>query len=392
MIRLTAAALLAGPTRTRIRNPSLCDDAMSGLRIAQALGASVELSEAEVVIEGGLRPAERVLDCGESGLCLRMFTAVAALCPTELTLTGRTPLLGRPTTAVAAPIRALGAACRTENGHPPVTVCGPLRGGAAVVDGALSSQFLSGLLLALPTVERDSTLTVQNLASRPYVDLTLKLLAEFGVRIDREGEDRFLIPGGQRPTIGSHRVEGDWSAAACLLVLGAIGGRIRVTGLDPESTQADRRVLGVLADAGARVRVLEEGAEVERGDLRAFEFDATDAPDLVPPLAALACCCEGTSVFTGVGRLKYKESSRAETVAREFSRLGVHIEVREDRLAIRGGPISGGSVRSHGDHRIAMALSAAAVAAQGPVAIEGVEHVAKSYPRFLDDLAAVRNG
>ena len=392
MIRVTAAALLAGNVRTRILNASLCDDALAGLRVARALGASVEISPAEVTIEGGLHPVERVLDCGESGLCLRMFTAIAALCPGEFTLTGRARLLGRPTTAVAGPMRALGARCRTRNGHPPITVHGPLRGGAATVDGAVTSQFLSGLLMALPCADGDSRLVARNLASRPYVELTLTLLRRFGVRIDREDEDRFIIPGGQLPRIGDHHVEGDWSAAACLLVLGAIGGRIRVIGLDPESTQADRQVLDILAAAGARVSRLAEGAEVEHDRLRAFEFDATDAPDLVPPLAALACYCEGTSVFTGVGRLKYKESSRAEIVAREFSGLGVRIDARDDTLAIRGGPIQGGSARSHGDHRIAMALAAAAVAARGPVAIDGVEHVAKSYPRFLEDLAAVRNG
>jgi len=392
MIRVTAAALLAGSVRTRILNPSLCDDALSGLRVARALGASVEVSPAEVTIEGGLNPIERVLDCGESGLCLRMFTAVGALCPGELTLTGRPRLLGRPTTAVASPIRALGARCRTQNGHPPITVDGPLRGGAATVDGALSSQFLSGLLLALPCADEDSRLVACNLTSRPYVELTLTLLRRFGVRIDREDEDRFIIPGGQLPKIGDHRVEGDWSAAACLLVLGALGGRIRVTGLDPNSAQADRQVLDILTAAGARVSRLPEGAEVEHGVLRAFEFDATDAPDLVPPLAALACHCEGTSVFTGVGRLKYKESSRAETVAREFSGLGVRIDAGEDTLAIRGGPIQGGTARSHGDHRIAMALATAAVAARGPVTVDGLEHVAKSYPRFFEDLASVRNG
>lgn len=390
MIRVTAAALLADGTRTRISNPSLCDDARSGLRVAEALGATVEIADGAVTVEGGLRPARRRLDCGESGLCLRMFLAVAALCDDELTLTGRGPLLRRPTTAVEGPLLALGATCRTSDERPPVSVRGPLRGGEAVVDGSLSSQFLSGLLLALPCVEQDSRLVAKSLASRPYVDLTLTLLHRFGVHIEREGDDRFLIPGGQQPFVGDFSVEGDWSAAASLLVLGAVGGRIRVTGLDPDSAQADRRVLDVLEAAGAQVTRLAGGAEVEHNSLRAFRFDATDAPDLVPPLAALACHCEGTSVLTGVRRLRYKESSRAEIVARELARLGVRIDAGDDTLVIRGGPVRGGSARSHGDHRIAMALAAASVAARGPVAIDGLEHVAKSYPGFLEDLAAVR--
>jgi 3-phosphoshikimate 1-carboxyvinyltransferase len=391
MIRVTAAALLADGATTRIFNPTLCDDALSGLRVAEGLGAAVEVADGVVTIEGGLHPARRLLDCGESGLCLRMFLAIGALSSEEVTLTGRGPLLRRPTTAIEHPLRALGATCRTQNDRPPVTVCGPLRGGEASVDGALSSQFLTGLLLALPCAEKDSRLHVENLTSRPYVELTLALLRRFGVRIERMDEDRFLIPGGQRPTVGEWHVEGDWSAAASLLVLGAVGGRIRVTGLDPDSVQADRRILDILADAGARVARLADGAEVEHGSLRAFRFDATDAPDLVPPLAALACHCAGTTVLTGVRRLRYKETSRAEIVARELSALGVRIDAGADTLVISGGPLRGGSARSHGDHRIAMALAAAAVGARGPVAIEGVEHVAKSYPGFLDDLATVRS-
>ncbi|MHC4470092.1 MAG: 3-phosphoshikimate 1-carboxyvinyltransferase [Planctomycetota bacterium] len=389
MLRVVAAALVAGKERTRILDPSLCADALAGIGVAEGLGATVAVSPEEVTIEGGIRPRQRLLDCGESGLCLRMFTAVAALSDQELTLTGQGSLLRRPATSIEGALSALGARCRTENGAPPVVVQGPLRAGEAVVDGAVSSQFLSGLLLALPSLAEDSRLLVDNLASRPYVDLTLTLLERFGVRVDRDGYDRFLVPGGQRYEIGECRVDGDWSAAAFLLVLGAVGGRIRVTGLDPESAQADRKVLDILEAAGARVVRHADGAEVERGDLRAFEYDATDAPDLLPPLAALACYCEGTSVLRCVERLKHKECDRAVAVAREFSGLGVRVAVRGDVLEIQGGPLDGGRAQSHGDHRVVMALAAAGVAAGGPVSIEGAEHVAKSYPRFFEDLVAV---
>ena len=389
MIRAIASALLAGETRTTLRNPSLCDDALCGLRVAEALGASAAVTPDLVTIEGGLSPREEVLNCGESGLCLRMFTAIAALRSEELTLTGREALLRRTATAVEGPLTALGATIRTRDGFPPVVVHGPLRGGEAFIDGAVSSQFLTGLLLALPHVDCESTLHVKDLASRPYVDLTLGLLRRFGIRVDQEGYERFFIPGGQRLSIGDHHVEGDWSAAAILLVLGAVGGRVRVTGLDPDSAQADRRVLEPLEAAGARVLRIAEGVEVEKDRLRAFDFDVTDAPDLLPPLAVLACHCDGTSVLAGVGRLKHKESSRAEIVAREFTALGAQVVLGDDTLKITGGLLEGGSARAHGDHRIAMALAASAVAARGPVAIDGAEHVSKSYPRFFDDLAAV---
>jgi 3-phosphoshikimate 1-carboxyvinyltransferase len=388
MLRLTAVALLAGDAESRIGNPTFCDDAAAGLEVARGLGATIAAAPDEVVIRGGLAPRASLLHCGESGLCLRMFAPIAALCPEEITLTGRGSLLRRPMAAIESPLGALGARCGTRDGRPPVVVHGPLRGGEAVVDGGVSSQILTGLLLALPCAEGDSTLVVRDLASRPYVDLTLAILERAGVRIGREGLERFEIPGGQRPRAGVFAVEGDWSAAAFLLVLGAVGGRIRVAGLDPASAQADRRVLDVIARAGARVVATPDGAEVSRDRLRAFEFDLRDAPDLLPPLAVLASSAEGTSVLSGTGRLRHKESDRAGALARELGGLGVRVTLREDALEVTGGPVRGGSARSHGDHRMAMALAVAAVTARGPVAIEGAGDVAKSYPRFFEDLAA----
>ncbi|MEN8150040.1 MAG: 3-phosphoshikimate 1-carboxyvinyltransferase [Planctomycetota bacterium] len=389
MVRLLAAGLLAGPDETTIENPSFCGDATSAMRVVQAMGGTVHATPDRVVVTGGIAPRERVLDCGESGLCLRMFTAIAALTSDEITLTGNDALLRRPATAVEAPSEMLGATCRTTAGHPPVIVKGPFSGGEALVDGRLSSQFLSGLLLALPLIEANSTLTVRGLTSRPYVNLTLGLLSRFGVTVEHEDHHRFFVPGGQRIVVGEHRVEGDWSAAAFLLVLGALGGRIRVSGLDPDSVQADRRVLDVLEEANASVRRLPDGAEVSESDLRAFSFDLTHAPDLLPPLAALASRCEGTSTFHGVERLRTKECDRTDVVASELTSLGVRVEVDGDTMSIRGGPVTGGEVRAHGDHRIAMALATAGVTAGEPVGIEGTEHVVKSYPGFFEDLATV---
>jgi 3-phosphoshikimate 1-carboxyvinyltransferase len=389
MQRITAAALLAEGRKTRILNPSICDDSLAALRVAGELGAGIKATRAEVVIEGGLRPRGGQLDCGESGLCLRLFSAVAALWSGELTLTGKGSLLLRPVAMIEGPLRELGVACRTENGLPPVRVRGPLRGGNAAVDGSLSSQFLSGLLMALPLAGADSALEVRNLKSRPYIGMTLRILGDCGIRVDHENYERFTIPGGQKYEIGRYEVEGDWSAAAPLFVAAAVGGKIRVSGLRADSLQADRRILDALGAAGAGVRRFPDGATVEQGDLRAFSFDATDAPDLLPPLAALACHCAGTSQLKGASRLRHKESDRAAVLSEELRRLGGRVTALGDFLEIRGGQLQGGTVRSHGDHRIAMALAAAAVAARGPVDIEDAECVAKSYPGFFEDLASV---
>jgi 3-phosphoshikimate 1-carboxyvinyltransferase len=388
MLRITAAALLAEGQRTRILNPSLCDDGVAGLLVAEGLGASVSISPDEVVIVGGLRPRTGLLDCAESGLCLRMFAAVAALRPEEIEITGRPSLLRRPAAMIEGPLRALGAVCRTREGFPPIFVRGPLRGGAAVVDGTVSSQFLSGLLLALPVAARDSRIEVGNLASKPYIEMTLRLLGERGIRIEHQDYTIFRIPSGQSYAGGDCRLEGDWSAAAALFVLGAVAGKIRVRGLDPDSAQADRRILEALESAGARVLRNFDGATVEKDDLKAFAFDATDAPDLIPSLAALACHARGTSVLRGAGRLRHKESDRAAALAQELGKLGGRVVVEDDALEITGGPMNGGIVESHGDHRIVMALAAAAAAARGAVTIDGAENTAKSYPRFFEDLAA----
>jgi 3-phosphoshikimate 1-carboxyvinyltransferase len=389
MQRITAAALLAPGEAVRILNPSLCEDASAALRVAEGLGAEVVFSTGEIRIRGGLRPRGVVLDCGESGLCLRLFAAVAALGREEIVLTGRDSLLRRPVSMIEAPLRDLGAACRTEKGFAPVRVRGPLRGGQASVDGSLSSQFLSGLLMALPLAARDSRLDVLGLVSRPYVDMTLCVLSACGVTVENENYARFTIPARQRYKVGEYVVEGDWSAAAGMLVAGAVGGAVRVTGLRPDSVQADRRILEALGEAGARVERTADGALVAKGTLRAFSFDATDAPDLLPPLVALASHCRGTSHLLGAARVRQKESDRAAALAAEFGRLGAWVRVEGDTLEVSGGPLGGATVGTHGDHRIAMALAAAAVAALEPVIIENAECVAKSYPRFFEDLASV---
>jgi 3-phosphoshikimate 1-carboxyvinyltransferase len=288
---------------------------------------------------------------------------------------------------VEAPLCALGAACRTRGGFPPIRVRGPIRGGAVEVDGRPGSQLLTGLLIALPLCAEDSIVSCPALASKPYVALTLELLGRFGVRVDADaGMERFRVPGGQRPAPTALRIEGDWSGAAFPLVAGAIAGAAEVTGLDPGSRQADRAVLEALAAAGARCRVTPEAVRVERGELRAFEFDAGHCPDLLPPLAALAAHCAGESVLGGAARLVGKESDRRAALVEELGGLGLAIRADGDVMRIRGGALRGGRVDARGDHRIAMAAAVAALGAAAPVEIEGDGCVAKSYPRFFEDL------
>jgi 3-phosphoshikimate 1-carboxyvinyltransferase len=389
MIRVIAAASLADGV-TEIGRPSFCDDALAGLGVAVGLGAKVVCSEKTVKIKGPWRPLKNVLDCGESGLCLRLFTPIAALGKKEMTLAGQGTLLARPVGLVEAPLAGLGVACRTNGGFPPLTVKGPLRGGRVELDGSVSSQFLTGLLTALPLCQTDSELTVLNLKSKPYVDLTTAVLAAFGVAVSWDrARDTFTIRGGQRFAPRRYEVEGDWSAAAFLLVAGAIAGRITVENLPAASRQADIRVLGALRDAGAAVSVHDGAVSVEASALGAFEFDATDCPDLFPPLAALACFCDGRSAIRGVERLRHKESDRASVLVEEFARVGGRLEISGDIMRIQGRPLEGGAINSRGDHRIAMAGAVAGLRSANGVWVERPQVVSKSYPRFFEDLASV---
>jgi len=382
-----AACLAAGTSEIGVR--SLSDDALSSLRVVRSLGAVTEVGSDTVRVTGGGRPDGSDLDCGESGLCLRMFTAIAAIYDMKLTLTASGSLGTRPVDMACGPLESLGASCETHNGHAPVTVRGPARGGRVHVDTAVTSQFLTGLLLALPCCQKDSELVVINPVSTPDVRMTMETAAEYGIRIESDaGFSRFEIRGRQKYSPATFSVEGDWSGASFLLVAGAIAGEMTVGGLNPASCQADARIVEALEKAGAAVSVTDGGVSVGRRDLRAFEFDATDCPDLFPPLAALAANCEGTSIIKGADRLVHKESNRARALESEFAKLGTVIKTSDNRMMITGAKYTGGEVDAHGDHRIAMAMATAALTASGRVGISGSESIAKSYPDFFDDLAS----
>lgn len=397
--RAIAAGLLAGGT-TVIKNPSFCNDSVAAIGMARALGTMVKTEDDRIVIEAGERPSGQVfLDCGESGLALRMFSPVAALLSGDVTLTGKGSLLRRPVKMIGDALGQLGVTAATNDGFLPVRLNGKLKGGRALIDGSSGSQLLTGLLMALPLAETESRIDVANLTSRPYISLTLDLLADFGIRIENRDFMTFTIPGRQSYWSHEFTVEGDWSGAAFLLVAGAIGGgtgskvdrepagRVAVGNLNPDSRQADRAVMSVLESAGANVSVSPGRITASPSHLRVFTFDATDAPDLFPPLAALAAFCDGVSTIRGVGRLRHKESDRAEAIAGVLEAMRIGVRISGDEMAITGGQVQGAVVSSHNDHRIAMMAAVMAAGAAAPVTITGAEAVAKSYPGFFEDLS-----
>jgi len=394
-IRAVAAALLADGV-SDIINPSFCDDATASLSIARALGGFFIRGKDRILMNGNRgfgRIAERpdFIDCNESGLCVRMFPPIAALTGHDCVI-GGTGSLKRRTVAMVETLRRFGVECTTRRGYPPVSVRGRLKGSVADIDGSVSSQFLTGLLMALPLCDDTSDIFIENLVSKPYVEMTLAMAENFGIVIDHDQDmRRFHIAGGQRYHAASVAIEADWSGASFLLVAGAIAGSVSVEGLAMNSCQADRAVLSALDAAGAACHIDEGSVTVERKNLKPFEFDAKDCPDLVPPLVALASHCPGKSTIYGTQRLKHKESDRAAALALEFSRMGITVNVEVDRIEIRGTRPGAATVDSHRDHRIAMACAVAALQAGGHVTIAGPGCVRKSYGAFFHDLESIRS-
>ena len=390
--RALAVALLANG-KSVLRNMDFCNDTLSALNCIKMLGAKAERTdEHTIVVEGGVKPQGNLLSVGESGLSARLFTPIAALCSEPIVISGEGTLLYRPMDMMIQPLRALGVDVRDGGGRLPIEVCGPMRGGEISVDGSVSSQFITGLLLALPLAEQDTVINVSKAVSKPYLDMTIDIASHFGVAIEHNDYEQFYIAGGQSYAPTTYSIEGDWSAAAMLLVAGAVAGEVTVGNISMLSKQADVAVCRALVAAGAELTSEQNTVTAARRPLHGFEFDATHCPDLFPALATLAAAAEGESTIIGTHRLEHKESNRAEAIAREFGRLGIEVDLSTDNvMKIRGGKIVGGvEVDSHGDHRMAMTLAVAGLISERGVTITGAECVAKSYPNFFEDIERLR--
>ena len=386
--RALAAALLSDG-ETTLSNIELCDDTRYAMNVITGLGASVrQTGPTEYVIRGGLAPITDTINTGESGLATRLFTPIAALCDRRMTITGTGTMLRRPIGMMIDPLRNLGVQVRS-NGYLPITVQGPLRGGETDVEAYVSSQFLTGLLMSLPLAEGDTILHVEQPNSLPYLAVTVDLASKFRIRMEHNGFREFFIPGGQHYHPAKLHIEGDWSSAAFMLVAGAIAGEVTAKRMNTLSLQADLAIIQALTKAGAVIITTPDEITVRKRELTGFDFDATQRPDLFPILAVLGANCEGTTHIRGMNRLVYKESNRAEAIVSEYTKLGMDVALEDDVMTVRGGSLSGGTIDSCNDHRIAMAAAIAALAASGPVTITNAQAVTKSYPRFWDDLDSI---
>jgi 3-phosphoshikimate 1-carboxyvinyltransferase len=393
MQRACAAALLHSG-ETILENPGKSNDDLAALDVIQKLGATVSVLENGdlCIVSKGIQPVNNQVNCGESGLGIRMFTPIASLSEKEITMNGTGSLLTRPMDFFDEILPKLGVKVSSQNGKLPLIIQGPLTPSNIEVNGSLSSQFLTGLLMAFGAARANNiAITVKNLKSKPYIDLTLQVMKHFGYHVEHTNHEIFKFSNFQIPpnsnSVINYTVEGDWSGAAFLLVAGAIAGPITVKGLDVQSTQADKAVLQALRDCGCSLSIRDHEIEVGPFPLKAFHFDANDCPDLFPPLVALAAYCEGTTVIEGVNRLTHKESNRALTLQEEFGKLGIEIKLQDDLMVIKGGTgVKSANTHSRHDHRIAMACAVAGLRASGDVSIDEAEAIKKSYPNFYEHL------
>ena len=433
---IIAAALAEGTTTLNGYSP--CGDNESAISVARALGAEVTVGlaykEGKVVKDsstltikgrGAAALEPETINAGESGLLARlMIPLMAVLGDGNATVSGEGTLTRRPLKGARDIMGAFGVRLETISGtgqesfsevHVPLTISGKLEGGKVTVSGSGGSQLISGLLMALPLLQEDTVIRLTEPKSIPYLFITMDVLKAFGVKIwcDMEGGPEFAesqdwndcteivlhIKGGQSYKATDMDIEGDWSSAANFLVAGAIFGKVNVSGLDTKSLQADLSIMDILMEAGASLSQMGDDdprgvIHVQKAPLNAFDVDANNCPDLFPVAAVLAAFCQGTSKIAGVGRLANKESDRGKAILSMLVQLGVKARISGDKMIIEGHSLAqrcltghllkGGNYTSSHDHRMVMALKVAELGADGPIVIDDIECVSKSFPTFME--------
>lgn len=382
---LHRAIICAGLAKgtSRISPVVASEDVLATIGAMRALGSRIEPADRELIIEGSTQKVPRVkIDAHESGSTLRFMIPIAAAMANEAEFDGRGRLPERP----LEPYYAILKEYHKGEKALPLCIRGGFQGHEFTVPGNISSQFITGLLLAMPLMDPCSRLRVDGtLESRPYVDITIDCMKNFGVRVCHEDYRVFWTQGAYCPA--EYTAERDWSAAAFWMVADAIGQQVICKDMAEESCQGDRQILSLLKRCCAAVRKKKGGIQVTAERLCGASIDVGDIPDLVPILAVLGCFCVGTMEIKNAARLRLKESDRLQAISEGLVRMGAKLETGADRMVIHGtGGLSGGCVVSaYNDHRIAMALAVAASCAARPVEIQGAECIQKSYPGFFKD-------
>ncbi|TNE54551.1 MAG: 3-phosphoshikimate 1-carboxyvinyltransferase [Bacteroidetes bacterium] len=389
---ILAAGLAQGTSH--LTNYGNSDDELVMQNFIRQIGAEIIEKKNRVLRVNGTNsfPSEATFQIGESGLSARLITAICAAHPGHFIIKGEGSLLERPMHSFQDILPMFGIHFQSNQGFLPLHISGgPMQGKKAQIDSSTGSQYLSGLLMALPMIDEDSSLNVHQLVSRPYVEMTLRTMSKFGVFIEQDSLQTFHIKGKQKYLPASYYIESDWSSASYWLVASALGLEIETGELNPQSLQADRLILSAFKAANCEVEFHQGNYKIHGKFRQAFEFDATHCPDLFPALTTFASLCPGTTILKGLKRLRYKESNRGEALQTEFAKLGVQIDLKEDEMFIHGrDQLRGAQVNSHRDHRIAMCLAIAGMFSETPIEISDSEAASKSYPEFWDHLNSLK--
>ncbi|MFA6714836.1 MAG: 3-phosphoshikimate 1-carboxyvinyltransferase [Victivallaceae bacterium] len=391
-IRAIAAALMAEGVSI-VRAPLESADTRSTLEAAKLLGAKVREFPGrwEITGTGGrINNPGKVIDMGNSGTGLRILSGIAGTADSEITFDGDASLRSRPMKQLTDALGNLGVKITSRDGKCPVSFRGPLKGGRTEVIGT-SSQFLTSLLFACPFAQNDTEIIPVKLQEKPYVEITLGWLERLGVKLERTPDmSYFKVPCGQKFKAFDWTIPADFSTAAFPLGAGAVaGGAVRIKNLDFNDLQGDKAVFDFVEKFGAKVERLPGYTQVSPGRLSALELDLNATPDALPLLAVVAACAEGTTRFVNVAQARIKETDRIACMTRELGKMGIEVEELPDGMVIRGGKLRGAELESYDDHRIVMALTVAALAAEGESVINKAESAAVTYPGFISDFKAL---
>ncbi len=388
-----AIAIASLSKKATIYNPLLSEDTKATIRASEAFGAGIESKKDSLIIKGfDGKPSvpDNIIDVANSGTTLRIMTAVASLVNGATVLTGDASIRTRPNTPLLNALNDLGAEAFSTrgNGMAPLVVRGKMRGGRVYIDGSISSQFISALLIACPFAQNRTAIMIKGeLKSRPYVNITIDMLRDAGAKIEAdERVNSFTLPPEQEYNLKSYNVPGDFSSASYLMAAGVLCGEVTIKNLFP-SEQGDSALIELLEKMGAQISWDKKKGEVRvsKGKLKGINVDVGTTPDLVPTLAVLGAAAEGTTIIENAEHVRYKETDRLHAMTVELKKMGVDITEEKDRLIIKGGNMKGAQVHGWDDHRIVMALAVAGMVA-GDTTIDSIESVSISYPGFFEDL------
>ena len=385
------------PGKSRIKNALICDDTLATIKTCSMLGVKIRKNQQDFEINGEEYPTTPtdIIHCRDSGSTVRFIAPICALTQGISVLTGNEGLKKRPMEPMLNALRQLDVRCIStrRNGRLPIIVFGGgIEGGRTSIRGDISSQFVSGLLFGLPKARQDTKIILTSPAeSKPYIKLTLSFLQKHGIKVEYSSDfGWFNVPGNQKSIPCDHQIAGDYSSAAFPLAAASIiDSRIKLTNLLDETLQGDQIILDILRKMGVSLRKYGKYVEVEnqKKDLAGITVNVKDIPDLAPICTVLACYARGDSKIYGIKRLRFKESDRSHSISEELRKMGGKVKEYEEFIMVKGrSRLHGTELNSHNDHRIAMALTIAALGAEGNSTIHGIECINKSYPNFIEDL------